>query len=48
MEAHVPSQKPDFARIVLGCKGLREVYTKPILDSEAMVSLDSVDLGDRL
>jgi hypothetical protein len=22
MEAQVPSQKPDFARIVLGCKGL--------------------------
>jgi hypothetical protein len=24
MEAQVPSQKPDFARIVLGCKGLRD------------------------
>jgi hypothetical protein len=22
MEAQVPSQKPDFARIVMGCKGL--------------------------
>jgi hypothetical protein len=25
MEAQVPSQKPDFARIVLGCKGLNRV-----------------------
>jgi hypothetical protein len=26
MEAQVPSQKPDFARIVLGCKGLNMMF----------------------
>jgi hypothetical protein len=36
MEAQVPSQKPDFARIVLGCKGLSHFDSHIILTPKVL------------
>jgi hypothetical protein len=40
MEAQVPSQKPDFARIVLGCKGLTIELSKNYHKEQLFMALN--------